>query len=409
MTPQRLFWRLCLPLCWIVWIGVPSHAVALPHMALLTGAPCSTCHINEQGGGMRTAIGWGSMAHVGAVTYDQVGLRWLDERMTNDILEDRVAVGWDIRLQSARIGAPDVRVDEEGSIRASLPERDTFLMQAQPYVSAVLHDAVTLYGTWNAGRDTFREGDFCDTPYGGQSCYELQAILSPSRTLPTLRIGKLQPSVGLRHDDHTMLLRQNAATARAPVLPPNYAEWGGEAHWQPRHWLQIDGAGFSASNLSDALGDTDLLDSHQFGGSSRVSFLPRLRLGQGIDLMGIVGGSTLLAGGFRMDNLFAGVGWMDRVSLLLESAWLHYDTDITQRARNLSAMLTVQTTTWLLVQGRLEEGWARRDERTFLQHAFVLGLHVYPVPWIKIRPEYRYESNDRFESAQYTVQLHLFY
>jgi hypothetical protein len=76
----------------IIAIFAPA-ANATPWMSLQAGTPCATCHVNVQGGGGRTEIGWGSGAYTGLLQWDQLSFDWLAERETNDIVPGYVSLG----------------------------------------------------------------------------------------------------------------------------------------------------------------------------------------------------------------------------------------------------------------------------------------------------------------------------
>ena len=98
-------------LAFVVFVGVitgAGDAHATPWMSLQAGTPCATCHTNVQGGGGRTEIGWGNSLYTGMFTYDQLGFNWLANRETNEIVPGYVSFGYDVRAQSARIGAPSI-------------------------------------------------------------------------------------------------------------------------------------------------------------------------------------------------------------------------------------------------------------------------------------------------------------
>ncbi|TVR04685.1 MAG: hypothetical protein EA398_01635 [Deltaproteobacteria bacterium] len=408
-------WRLLvLSLTVLLGLVLPGarDAHALPHMSLLAGAPCATCHVNEQGAGMRTNIGFGSMSHVGALQWEDVGLPWLSDRVSNEVVDYLVSVGMDARIQTARIGRPLPVVDEAGELTFEQPPRETFLMQLQPYLAVTPHDVLTLYGTWNAGRETFREGDPCDTPYPGQQCFEAMAIVHPGHRMPGVRLGMLQPSVGIRHDDHTMKIRQEAYNTVVrrpfPVIPANYAEWGAEAFWQPRFDVRAELGVFHARGLSEGVGDPSVVDPDDVALAIRLQWMPQFELGS-TRWTSWLGGSVYGGGDFRMDNAFAGLGWMDRGALILEAAHMHFGSGTDRRARNLSAQLTVQTWEWLLLQGRAEQAWSRDLGDRYNTLAFVGGVQFFPLPFIEIRPEYRWEETDVYRTGQYTVQMHFFY
>ncbi len=385
-------------------------AHATPWMSLQAGTPCATCHTNVQGGGGRTEIGWGSGAYTGLLQWDQLSFDWLAERETNDIVPGYVSLGWDIRSQSARIGAPEFTINDQGDVNAKLPRREQFLMQMQPYLTVTPHESVSLYGTYAIGQGTFENGDGCWTPYAGQSCYEAMAIVRPHHDAPTIRLGVLQPSIGIRHDDHTMLIRGDASRSRAPVIPANYAELGGELSYKPVYWLTLDAGAFQARNLSLSVGDPTRVRQEHLAYSARATFSPLFGERRNLRFATLMGGSVYGAGDFRMENIFLGAGWLNRGSIILESAVLHYlGGDQNPSARNLSLQTNVQLAPWFILQGRVEQGNAFRNETEHNMLAFVGGFQFFPIPYFEIRPEYRHTTADQYVTGQYTIQFHLYY
>lgn len=387
---------------------VPSAASATPHQALIAGAPCKTCHVNLQGGGMRTEIGWGSAAFNGLVQYEQIGMPWLTNVESNYAVDGVLSLGLDARWQAARVGAPAISFNDRGEVEAELAPWRIFTMQIQPYLAVEAHDTLTLYGTYAAGQGTFEDGDACWTPYAGQSCWEAAAIWTPHRSGPTVRAGMAQPSVGLRHDDHTMYIRQDVSQERRPILPANYAELGGELSYQPLFWLRMEAGAWQAANLADAVGDARVVTDSNVAINARVTFSPQFGPANA-RFSTILGASTYAAGSFRMDNVFAGIGWLNHVSLIVENAFFHYGDATDRSARSFSTLATWQATDWLQVYSRAELAHAERDGQTFDTTASVSGVRFFPFPYIELRPEYRLLWTDRFASGQYAVQLHLFY
>lgn len=389
-------------------LGMSSEGFSLPRNTIMAGAPCATCHVNHQGGGMRSEIGWGMSAFMGAVQYDQIGLDFIAEAPSNAIIEDLLSIGLDARIQVARFGRPQLSIDDDGEAEVLTPERRIIPMQIQPYLAITPHDTVTLYGTYALGEGTFR-GDLCDTPFAGQSCYEAQVIYKPSSSLPAIRAGMLQPSMGIRHDDHTMLIRHDAANPRGTLIAPNYAELGAELTYQPRYWLHAEAGAFRAANLSQAIGNEAITSADDLAYVGRIGWMPRFDVGSGFSFQGWLGASTFGAGDFRMDNLFIGGGWLDRFSLILEAANLNYGDTVDRQGRNLSASLSVQTYEWLTLEGRVEEARTTLDDELFRTRAAVVGLQFFPLPYVELRPEYRYSRTEAYAMGQYTIQLHLFY
>lgn len=408
MAASRIL-RVLLAAIALLAISTPNIAHALPYMAQIAGTPCITCHVNQQGGGMRTEIGWGSMAYSGALQYEQIGLDWVSERESNEVIDDIMALGLDARWQAARVGAPSITLSDAGVPEAELAPWDVFTMQLQPYLSVEAHEMLTIYGTYNMGQGTFEDGEACWTPYAGQSCFEAMAIFEPAANLPSLRAGMIQPSIGIRHDDHTMLIRQDVSQARAPIIAPNYAELGAEVRYQPTYWFSTEVGAYSASNLEDAVGEPAMGEDGVASWNARVTFFPQFGRLPRARFTGLFGASTYNAAKFGTDNVFAGIGWLNRGSILLEGAQFRYADRVDRSARSLSVLTTARAFDWLFAQVRVEQGHAETSEGNDDTLAVVGGLQFFPLPYIELRPEYRWERTDTYESGQYSVQLHLFY
>lgn len=390
-------------------LSAATEAEALPRMSMTSGAPCSTCHINNQGGGMRSEIGWGSMAYTGLFDYEDLGIDFLADMYSHEIVERRVAVGFDARMQMARLGRPVAEIDENGEQQVLAPDRRVIPMQLQPHVAVEVLDWLKLHGTYAAGPNTFR-GELCDTPYAGQSCYMAQAIIEPSRPWPKFRVGNFQPSIGIRHDDHTMLIRDDVSRTRAPIIPANYAELGAEVSYQPKYWLRMEAGGFRADRLSQSIGNSEIVSPNDVSYLGRITWMPQLNLDESdLSFVGMFGASVFGAGSFRMENVFAGIGLLDRGSLILEAAHFGNGSYDDKDGLNLSSVLSVQAREWLIFEGRLERGWVGMDDQAYETRAAVIGLQFFPIPYVKLRPEYRYIRTDQYAMGQYTAQLHLFF
>ncbi|MFP4600584.1 MAG: hypothetical protein ACLFVJ_20180 [Persicimonas sp.] len=393
-------------LCASLIAAAADTAEAVPRMALTAGSPCSPCHVNQQGGGMRSMIGWSSMADVGMVNYEQMGVDWFSEMYSNEVVEGWASVGLDMRFQMARLGRPVGEFGEDGQINIIEPDRRIIPMQIQPHALVDLTDYVRLHGSYAAGPNTF-DGELCDTPFAGQSCYVAEAIFEPDAPWPAVRAGMFQPSMGIRHDDHTMLIRQDASRPRRALIPANYAELGAEASYQPLYWLRMEAGAFRAANLAEAIGQPEVVSTNDVAYLGRVSFLPRVEFGEDWDLSAMIGGSAYGAGDFHMQNLFAGIGMLDFASLIVEGA--HFARGSAAEGINVASILSIEARKWLVVEGRLERGWASNDDGDFTTDAAVVGVQFVPMPYVKLRPEYRYLTTDDYAMGQYTAQLHIFY
>lgn len=387
----------------VAWLGGAASAEALPRMSLTAGTPCSACHVNLQGGGMRTEIGWGSMSRVGAITYDDLGMESLHEQESNAWLDGRLAVGWDIRLQMAKLGRPQ-RDDVTGEV--TTPDRIVIPMQIQPYLMAAPTDWLTLYGSYAMGPE-ISDGELCNPRYAGQSCFDAEAILHAGSTAPALRVGLLQPSIGIRHDDHTMLIRGDAKNPRSPMIAPNYAELGAELSYHPMYWLQLELGGFRAKGLSDALAGTpNVVGADDLAISGRMQLMPR---SDELKLNSWLGASFYGAGDFLLQNYFLGLGRMNLATLMFEVSRSTRDAASAHETLNGMLHLSVMPMDWLVIEGRAERATSRVQGEDFTTESYVAGLQFFPLPYVEIRPEYRYTKTNEYILGQYTVQLHTFF
>jgi hypothetical protein len=411
-----------------VWL-VAATAGAVPRMSLTAGSPCATCHVSPSGGGLRNEIGWSSMSHSGALTFDQIGLDFLHDQKSNALFDGKVLLGFDMRLQYVRFGRPTL--DDDGD--AVAPEARFIPMQIQPSIAVIPVEGVTLTGTWSAGPNT-RDGEWCDTIYPGQSCYEAQAIVEPAAGL-AIRGGVFQPSIGIRHDDHTIYVRSDAYERSRPLVPPNYAEPGVEVNWQPRSWFRADAGGFHTRKLDEILNETaETADLWPAAYLARVSFLPQLQFRSApeattevdefgdpiatsgeartwLQLNTWIGASVYGSGDYMMQNVFLGVGRAGGGALLLEGS--HSTRTADHETFAGMAQLSYDFFDWLVVSARAERAFGKvdigagRDEAAVSQ--YVATLELFPIPYVEIRPEYRVIKTDEYLLGQTTVQLHVFY
>jgi hypothetical protein len=305
----------------------------------------------------------------------------------------------------ARLGRPLVDVDENGDSVVIAPQRRLFPMQLQPHVAVQVLDWLKFHGSYAVNPGTFR--GTCEPVFAGQSCYVAQAIIDPGPGLPSARVGNFQPTFGLRHDDHTMLIRHDASSGRS-MIPVGYGELGAEVSYQPRYWVKAEVGGFWAARLADSLFRPDVVSRRDIAYAGRLTLMPRFDLGsQGF--FGLFGGSTFGAGSFRMDNGFAGLGMLDRGSVIFEVARFTHGRQADHVGVNLAMLLSYDIREWLVAMGRLERGHTDTGGARFVTEAASVGLAFFPIPFVKILPEYRLVRTDAYAMGQYTAQLHVFF
>ncbi len=446
-----------------------AHAFAVPRLSLVAGSPCATCHENPTGGGLRTLVGFETMHATAAVKWKSAesmsgrpieqGLGNLLKGMTsNQLFDDRLSLGYDIRLQWAHLGRPRQTVDSSGNERIEIPPMRVIPMQMAPYARVHLTEWLKVYGGFNVGPKTFR-GEACDPHFRGQQCFDaaLQAKAAPGLTV---RGGMIQPSIGIRHDDHTIMIRGDASDRQTPIIPANYAEWGGEVSYHPISWFRVEAGVFETSQLDEVLNDQRAkagrtergIDMLAYGG--RITWLPQFRLGGSstqaaggsevsddfdddfdddfgddfddeasvaepiapvapLMMNGWLGFSGYGSGEFYLLNAFAGLGTSQGLSFFAEMS--HSDRESCHETWNGLFATNWALRDWFVLAARAEYGWTKRvpppgrENGEYTTAQYVMGVEFFPLPLIEIRPEYRLVMADEYTFGQATVQLHLFY
>lgn len=369
-----------------------SEAGALPQFSLLTGNRCINCHINVQGGGLRNDLGWYTMESVGILQYKDIGLGALRPVFsTNTFAGDRLTLGIDFRLQSSR------------SLRDTSSERRLFPMQGAFYASYRPLDWILVEGSYNLGRRVYA--------YAGQQSWSGSIAVQPSLEYPQMRIGFFQPSIGYRFDDHTMLIRRIPAGSQDYLFAPNWAEWGGELNYYRFEWLTLTAGVTSLTSLKDAtLSDANgqqrplLSNPTAPAAVGRVLFSPRL-LRERLTIN--AGGSTLQHREFSLWNVFGGIGYADVASVIVET--MQQTTHGVRTISATSAELMLHLAEPVYLYARAEKGETVTGSHSLRQEQYLLGMQVFVLPFIELRPEYRIIDLPRYRLTRWTVQLHVFY
>ncbi len=384
-----------------------SPANAIPRFSLLTGTRCSACHFDPQGSGIRTQLGWETMNEVGIFKWH--GEDTSGNLPTNTMFNGLVIPGGDARFQLVRESKTHqellIPMQLSGSL-AIMPTKElsayTDINFASIYVRAVQSQMNDLFGTTSA-------------LYAGETDFDAAIQYQPSVTMPSIRVGMIQPSIGIRQDDHTEFVREEAAIKGIALIPPYYNEWGAEATYEGIRWLTINAGIFNASNLSKIEATIPAPSGpFDFGHptfSARAMVWPQL-LDQGLN--GEAGASILVNGSFKMINAFAGIGLADKASLYVEGMYSKNADD--RIIRNFTVLGSMELMQWLALEWRYDYGQTEVYPGVDLAfaHGFVFGLEFFPWPYIEIRPEYRVLQTNPFNgngtyTGQWTGQIHLFY
>jgi hypothetical protein len=163
----------------IALIAIVSIAPALrarPLYAARTGMACARCHVDPNGGGMRTGTGFLYALNLHTMAPSEEREATLDPKIS-----DGLRLGGDMRTQYMQ------------DVHNELRNRSTFfLMQATLYLSANLSDNTTLYYANDQGRTTEAFGLIGGLPLG-----------------TVLKVGRFLPAYGIEEEDHTLFTRDS--------------------------------------------------------------------------------------------------------------------------------------------------------------------------------------------------------
>lgn len=386
--------RICSALAVALALALSAQAVnALPRMTLMAGSRCSNCHVNPQGSGTRTEFGFYSMAQNGATTWDKLGWQSFHDLGDNRLFDGRLTLGMDLRSQMAKFGVPrwenGVKVD---------PERQVFPMQQNLGAAFKVAEWLSVAATANVAH-LFKK-------YAGQTPFDGWVRVAPDPELPSVRVGMIQPSMGIRHDDHTILLRRNPFQPALPFFAPNWNELGAEVSYEGMHWLSVEAGAFKADNLSKSCAGTVKAEDLIFSG--RLTLWPQ-SLDLGVNTW--LGGSFLKAGGLTAMGGHLGLGKTYWGSLIGEV--LITKTDGKQEVMSALVHAAYPLYDWLVFEARYERSMASKpsgaktDETDMT--SVVAGVQFVPLPNVELRPEYRLLKNEAWTIGQWALQLHVWF
>lgn len=372
--------------------------ISKPQYSNYTGNKCVNCHFNNYGGGQRNELGWYSRKDVSLIDLKEMLFQEFYESIseTNSAFDGFIYYGGNYRLQTARLGGP------EGE------RREIFSMQFSPYLAIKPIDFLIIYGHYN----------FVNVAYPAQQKWSAQAILHPSYDLPYLKLGYIQPSVGMRYDDHTVLVRQVADRFRSsPIIPPDYAELGAEINYESLRWLSLSAAVYNADNLSKIQIESDKSGNKKTLVDEKISFLARAELWYRFfddELNSTLGSSYFTNGDFSIVNIYAMLGLTDELSLIFEYA--RTDKKGLRKTNNYLVELAYQLIEPIAISGRIEMAdtdllYNSNDKENYRSWQYVIGSNIYFLPYLELRPEYRIYDREHVSgySSQWTMQLHLYY
>jgi len=379
---------------------------ALPQMSLLSGNRCSSCHVNQQGGGTRNDLGWYTYRDVAALQPAKGIMEdfWGIQDSIRDMIGSKSNIGFDMRFQY---------------IRSRNPEADAsfFPMQFSLYGHHQLTPWLGIEGAYNIGPKRYK----------GQQAWSGSILIQPNTDLPQVRIGMFQPTIGIKNDDHTTLNRQLAADwltsdivtpyNQMTLIAPYFASPGIEIGYERMHWLSFHAGVFSNSNLNQNAVTYDTTGSLAF--SSRIMFWPKFFDNA---LNTYIGASVLMNGEMLITQYMLGIGLTDQLSLNVESTFANTSHDRSIEPRNfaykpsesktITAELLYQIEPWLLpyIRSEYAELSQKVESKSTIIRQYIIGAQIFILPNMEIRPEYRiFDTYRPGMIGRWGAQIHLYY
>jgi hypothetical protein len=381
-------------------------AKSLPQFSLISGNRCNSCHINQQGGGGRNDLGWYSYRDVSAIEPAEGIMSdfWAIQDSIRSMIGAKSNVGFDIRFQYIRSRNPSA-------------DASFFPMQFSVYGQHSFTSWLGVDAAYNIG----------PIRYKGQSSWSGSLRFQPGLELPLLRIGMLQPTIGIRNDDHTTLNRQIPADwltdevltpySQMTLIAPNFAAPGIEIGYEGLHWFSVHAGVFSNSSLNENAVTND--SDANLAYSTRIMFWPRFFENT---VNTYIGASLLKNGDVSIIQYMLGIGLTDQLSFSVEATQsdiYHIRSISTDNLQNLPGSSTTYTTelmyqveSWLFPYVRAEYGELRNDQNkdhTIIKQ-FVIGAQIFLLPNIEFRPEYRmFDTYRPGIIGRWGAQFHLYY
>ena len=190
-------WVLGVLLSWVTLWGAPA-VQAEPYLAVREGYKCSFCHVNQTGGGKRTAVG-SMMADAWIKPPKDLFSDFASRAPITGLLVDGVSIGADFR------GVNTTLLRDEPNARGRVPHNTAFrpvhsndfeIAEASAYLEInLIRDALTFY---------------LDESFGPGSAFNRETFGLLTGFLPWnmyVKVGKFFPPYGFRLQDDAAFIR----------------------------------------------------------------------------------------------------------------------------------------------------------------------------------------------------------
>lgn len=389
-------------------LTITSIAYSTPQFALQTSNRCMNCHTNYAGSGTRNELGWTTSRETSIINWDTLaGFHNFPPYSfsTNSILDGKIIISADSRLQSSK------------ALRAG-SERKWQLKQINLSTTIDIIDELSFDCNYNFAENKYQQR-------GQQAWAAALYYYQPNIDL-IVKVGKIQPSIGIRYDDHTSLIKLLATSFvfSSPILAVDYSDYGGELYYDVfnhsnQFIVNLTAGCYSAANfekvfIPSAKGEVPIVDKDKPSFSSKITLYENK--GYTDFTNSYLGFSGYFNDNFKMYNAFGGINLFERISLFGEYA--HYDSPELFESNNAILGLNIKLINGLNFEVRAEQALTHYIGAKYNNKVqqLVLSSQFFPFPFLEIKPEYRLidTSQDPMFLTQYKggifyLQFHLFY
>lgn len=377
-----------------------------PDLSLQTGNKCTKCHINPQGGGVRTEFGWKFLRDAShfSIGVDKIKKIYelfdketynvdiqLGDSLNGKTFSQSFAYGMDFRLQSVR------------SHKTEFAKRRIFPMELGLYIVFSPFKNLSFNGQFNPGPIIFQ----------GQDNWMASANLKFDDFLPEIQIGKFQPSFGIRDCDMTKFDRRIASVDYSSSLfPPDYSEFGIEISYRTFEYFDVYLGAFDSRFLSQVtiFGNIPIVFKHNPSFNLKLVFYPQLS--SDFLIYSFLGTSFLKNGNFFYSSSFVGMNLLETFSLLGEYAY----SELKEYRKTMNYLLRVYfhpfrgITPFLAFEtAKTNLSITPKSKWELENQSAILGIKYFPVPYLETLVEYRYFKSTESKSTRWAFQLHLYY
>ncbi|MCX7908246.1 MAG: hypothetical protein N2560_01845 [Ignavibacteria bacterium] len=387
----------------VIFFLIKNYCHTTPELSIWSGNKCSKCHINPQGGGIRTEFGWKYLRDASQFPIGKDEIKKIYELFDKEQYWSKLSFeqegkdslgfsyGFDFRFQSVR------------SHRTELAKRKFFPMEAAIYVLLKPNEFINFNGQYNLGSLVFQ----------GQDNWTASANIKILDFLPEIQLGKFQPSFGIRDCDMTRFDRRIASVDYSSSLfPPDYSEFGIELSYRKFDYFDFFIGIFDSRFLSQVtiFGDRPIVLKHNPTFNSKFVFYPNVI--NDVLTYSFLGTSVLVNGNFLYSSSFIGINFFETIGLFYEYAFSSLKE--LRRTNNFSVKLIYFASRGVLpflMYENASTSLTITSENVWKlsNNSIVLGVRYFPIPYLEFVGEYRYFKSMESKSTRWAFQLHLYY